>query len=65
VNNSVALLAGKMLEGYLSMPYLFHTQRSSAELIRNTYQGTAKLMSGIVLPVLSIFTEILMASPCS
>jgi len=60
VNNSFALIAGRMLEGYLSMPYLFHTQRSSAELIRNTYMGTSKLMSGIVLPVLSIFTQILL-----
>ena len=61
VNNSVAILAGEMLDGYLSMPYLFHTQRSSAQLIRNTYQGTQKLVSGVVLPVLSIGTEILMA----
>ena len=60
VNNSFALIAGRMLEGYLSMPYLFHTQRSSAELIRNTYTGTSKLMSGIVLPVLSIFTQLLL-----
>jgi hypothetical protein len=49
-----------LLDGYLSMPYLFHTQRSSAELIRNTYQGTGKLVSGIVLPVLSIGTEMLL-----
>jgi ABC-type multidrug transport system fused ATPase/permease subunit len=60
VNNSFALIAGRMLEGYLSMPYLFHTQRSSAELIRNTYQGTSKLMGGIVMPVLSIFTQLLL-----
>ena len=59
-NNSFALVAGRMLEGYLAMPYLFHTQRSSAELIRNTYQGTSKLMSGIVMPVLSIFTQLLL-----
>jgi ATP-binding cassette, subfamily B, bacterial PglK len=61
VNNSVAILAGEMLDGYLSMPYLFHTQRSSSQLIRNTYQGTQKLVTGVVLPVLSIGTEILMA----
>jgi ATP-binding cassette, subfamily B, bacterial PglK len=61
VSNSVALLSGEFLDGYLSMPYLFHTQRSSAELIRNTYQGTGKLVSGIILPVLSIGTEMLMA----
>lgn len=61
VNNSMALVAGQMLDGYLSLPYLFHTQRSSAELIRNTYQGTSKLVSGIVLPVLSMATELLLA----
>jgi ABC-type multidrug transport system fused ATPase/permease subunit len=60
VNNSMALVAGEMLDGYLSLPYLFHTQRSSAELIRNTYQGTTKLVNGIVLPVLSMATELLL-----
>ena len=60
VNNSMALVAGQMLDGYLSLPYLFHTQRSSAELIRNTYQGTSKLVQGIVLPVLSMATELLL-----
>ena len=60
VNNAKALVAGEMLDGYLSLPYLFHTQRSSAELIRNTYQGTTKLVQGIVLPVLSMATEVLL-----
>jgi len=61
INNSVALLAGEMLDGYLALPYLFHTQRSSAELMRNTYQGTSKLVTSVVLPVLSIATQVLMA----
>jgi ATP-binding cassette subfamily C protein len=61
VNNAKALVAGEMLDGYLSLPYLFHTQRSSSELIRNTYQGTTKLVAGIVLPVLSMATETLLA----
>ena len=61
VNNAVALVAGKMLDGYLSLPYLFHTQRSSAELIRNTYQGTTKLVNGVALPVLSMITDFLLA----
>jgi ABC-type multidrug transport system fused ATPase/permease subunit len=60
VNNSKALVAGEMLDGYLSLPYLFHTQRSSAELIRNTYQGTTKLVQGVVLPAISMGTEILL-----
>ena len=61
VNNSVALVAGRMLDGYLALPYLFHTQRSSAELIRNTYQGTGKLVNGVALPVLSMITDFLLA----
>jgi len=61
VNNAKALIAGDMLDGYLSLPYLFHTQRSSAELIRNTYQGTSRLVTGVVLPVLSLMTETLLA----
>ena len=61
VSNSQALLAGEMLDGYLSLPFLFHTQRSSAELIRNTYHGTSRLISGVVLPVLSVLTEALLA----
>jgi len=60
VNNAKALIAGEMLDGYLSLPYLFHTQRSSSKLIRNTYQGTTKLVTGIVLPVLSMATEVLL-----
>jgi ATP-binding cassette, subfamily B, bacterial PglK len=62
VNNAKALVAGEFLDGYLSLPYLFHTQRSSAELIRNTYQGTTKLVQGVVLPVLSMATELLLAT---
>ena len=60
VNNAKALIAGETLDGYLSLPYLFHTQRSSATLIRNTYQGTTKLVTGVVLPVLSMATELLL-----
>ena len=62
VNNAKALVAGEFLDGYLSLPYLFHTKRSSAELIRNTYQGTTKLMQGVVMPALSVATELLLAT---
>ena len=61
VSNSMALVAGEMLDGYLALPYLFHTQRSSADLIRNTYSGTVKLVNGVVLPVLAMLTELLLA----
>jgi len=60
VNNAKAMIAGEMLDGYLSLPYLFHTQRSSAQLIRNVYQGTTKMVAGIVLPVISMVTDALL-----
>ena len=60
VNNAKALIAGEMLDGYLAMPYLFHTQRNSSKLIRNTYQGTTSLVSGIVMPVISMATQVLL-----
>jgi len=62
VNNAQALIAGEMLDGYLSMPYLFHTQRNSAKLIRNTYQGTTKIVAGIIMPVITMVTQILLAA---
>jgi ABC-type multidrug transport system fused ATPase/permease subunit len=61
VSNSSALLAGQLLDGYLDMPYLFHTRKSSAELIRNTYGGVQKLLNGIVLPSISIVTDAVLA----
>ncbi len=61
VANASALIAGELLDGYLTMPYVFHTRKSSAELIRNTYGGVAKLLNGIVLPAISIITETVLA----
>lgn len=61
VANSSALLAGELLDGYLSMPYLFHTRKSSAELVRNTYGGVQSLLSNVVMPSLAIITDVVMA----
>jgi ABC-type multidrug transport system fused ATPase/permease subunit len=41
---------------------VFHTRKSSAELIRNTYGGVQKLLNGIVLPAVSIITETVLAA---
>jgi ATP-binding cassette, subfamily B, bacterial PglK len=61
VANSSAILAGELLEGYLSMPYLFHTQKSSAELIRNTYGGVEKLLNAIIMPALAVITQVILS----
>ncbi len=61
VANASALIAGELLDGYLTMPYVFHTRKSSAELIRNTYGGVEKLLGNIVLPAIAVITETVLA----
>ena len=61
VSNASAVLASELLDGYLELPYLFHTQRSSAELMRNTSKGVQRVFSGVLLPALNILTKILLS----
>ena len=61
IANASAVMASDLLDGYLEMPYLFHTQRSSAELMRNTLKGVRKLLNGMMLPALRIGTTVLLS----
>ena len=61
VANASAVMASDLLDGYLEMPYLFHTQRSSAELMRNTLKGVRKVLNGMMLPALRIGTTVLLS----
>ena len=61
VANASAVIASDMLDGYLDLPYLFHTQRSSAELMRNTLEGAQKALTGVLIPALTMFTKILLS----
>ena len=61
VSNASAVLASELLDGYLELPYLFHTQRSSAELMRNTSKGVQRVFSGVLLPALNIVTKVLLS----
>ncbi len=61
VANASAVMASDLLDGYLELPYLFHTQRSSAELMRNTLNGVQKVLTGILLPALNVVTKILLS----
>jgi ATP-binding cassette, subfamily B, bacterial PglK len=46
VERMSARLSNRMMAGYLAMPYSFHLRRSSAELIRNSYETVKSLASG-------------------
>ncbi len=61
VANASAVMASNLLDGYLELPYLFHTQRGTPELMRNTMGGVQKVLTGVLVPTLTIATKILLS----
>ena len=57
VHNAGALVAGRLLRGYLAMPYLFHTRRNSAELVRNTTTSTQQMVRQALRPAVDVVAE--------
>lgn len=47
---------------YLKMPFSSHTQKNSAELIRNVTGSTFAMFTGVIIPGCVFFTEILVAT---
>lgn len=52
-----AELATRLVRGYLGMPYLFHTKRNSAELVRNAYSAARQFVGGVLMPLVRITAE--------
>lgn len=61
INNAGVMVADDLLRGYLAMPYLLHTQRSSAELVRNAYDGTQQLVTQALRPLVLLVAEAILA----
>jgi ATP-binding cassette subfamily C protein len=66
VQNRVAWSAGvrlseRLIQGYLAMPYAFHLQRNSADLIRNSYETVNDVVSFILVPGVLMTSEMLVA----
>jgi ATP-binding cassette, subfamily B, bacterial PglK len=59
VFNAGARLGVRLLRGYLGMPYQFHLQRNSAELIRNAFDTVQVLVREVLLPVARVASEAL------
>jgi ATP-binding cassette, subfamily B, bacterial PglK len=55
--NAGARLATRLLEGYLAMPYTFHLQRNSAELVRNSYDNVQHFVREALLPGVKLVSE--------
>lgn len=57
IDNAAALVADRLLRGYLAMPYQEHTRRSSSELVRNTFATTQELARNALRPLVRIGSE--------
>ena len=44
-------VSDRLLAGYLSMPYRFHTRRNTAEMVRNAFVSTSTLQGSVMLPL--------------
>jgi len=53
-------VSDRMLAGYLAMPYLFHTRRSSSELIRNTFRSSWELRELVLRPIAVLAAQLLL-----
>lgn len=55
--NTGVRLSNRLMSGYLRMPYTFHLQHSSSELMRNTQDSVATIVSSLFIPLLAIASE--------
>ena len=60
VENHRVRMADRLFAAYIRAPYVFHLQRNSAELLRNTQAETIEIIKGIILPILSIMMGLVM-----
>lgn len=57
VENTGVQLSSRLVKGYFAMPYEFHLQRNSAELMRNAHDSVHQVTSSVLRPVSVIFAE--------
>jgi ABC-type multidrug transport system fused ATPase/permease subunit len=50
-------LTHRLFATYLTRPYRFHLEENSATLVRNIQENSASLLSYIIVPFLTIFTD--------
>lgn len=58
VENMAARVSARLLGGYLKMPYPFHLQRTSSDLIRNANQVVRDIFREAVNPVVKLVAEL-------
>jgi ABC-type multidrug transport system fused ATPase/permease subunit len=61
VNSAAARLSQKLVRGYLRLPFAYHLQHNSAELIRNGHQATLQVAANVFNPMIRICAEAALA----
>ncbi|HEX6206907.1 MAG TPA: ATP-binding cassette domain-containing protein [Actinomycetota bacterium] len=59
--NVGARLAGRLFTGYLRMPYPFHLERSSSELVRNTEETVRAITLEVLGPIVRLLSSAILA----
>ena len=54
-------LSNRLFAHYLNLPYTFHLQRNSADLVRNLTHETDQIVWSLLIPGLTLITEALIA----
>lgn len=57
VNNAAADIGTRLVRGYLSMPYVMHLERNSAELVRNAFYNVQTVKSSLLAPAVDLVAE--------
>lgn len=57
--NAGAQLSGRLVRGYLAMPYAHHLNRDSSELVRNALTSVQESVNRVVLPATKFIAELL------
>lgn len=57
--NQQVKLSSRLFKEYLTMPYTFHLQRNTAELLRNVNGEVSNVFQGIIISGFQLFTELL------
>ena len=60
VHTTGVSLSSRLLRAYLSMPYVTHLQRNSAELIRNVHHSVDQIVHSTLVPGVTLVTESLL-----
>ena len=60
-HNAGAALAKRLVLGYLAMPYTFHLQRNSAELIRTANAAATNVVTNAYIPMIRVSADTVLA----